>query len=130
MKNFRAPARVASAAKLAILGLALTAGAAAHAQQITLTAIERTGSASGPAPDVEKPKAEKPKAEKPKKVAEKKPCKKKGGGGLFGALKKTGLAHTLGNMAAGGGTEGYIAGSVARTAVDAGADAEKEVPDC
>lgn len=100
---------------------ALSAASVASAQ-VTLTPIERTGTASGPLVEDEAPAA------KPKKVAKAKPCKKKGGGlgGLLSAVKKTGLAGTLTNQAVGGGMGGYAAGRVADVAVDEGAKAEQQ----
>lgn len=103
--------RLSGALKVAVLGGLLATSGVAQAQ-IKLTPIERTGKASGPY------------EEKIKKAKKAKPCKKKGGG-LFGAIKKTGLAGMLANHAVGGGMGGVVAGETTRVAVDEVAEAEE-----
>ncbi|QPQ54926.1 hypothetical protein IC614_11530 [Allosphingosinicella flava] len=107
--------RAARAVKIGLLGLAVMSAGVAQAQ-IKLTPIERTGKASGPYEE----------NAKPVKTAKAKPCKKKGGG-LFGAIKKTGLAGVLANHAAGGGLGGVVAGETTRVAVDEAATAEENM---
>jgi hypothetical protein len=118
--------------KVVALGGMLLGATAAHAD-IKLTPVERTGSASGPAEELQPMadaapvKAAKPaKPAKAKKVAAAKPCKKKkGGGGVLGFIKKTGLAGMLVDQAVGGGMGGYAANQVTSVAVDEAAKAEE-----
>jgi len=112
--------RFSGALKVALLGATLTAAGVAQAQ-IKLTPVEREGAASGPYVE---------KAKKTKTAKAAKPCKKKGGG-LFGAIKKTGLAGMLANHAVGGGVGGLVAGEGAKVAVDEAAQAEENAKtDC
>lgn len=106
-------------AKGALICAALAVSSIASAQ-VTLTPISRTGAASGPASTEAEPKA------KPKKVAKAKPCKKKGSGGFMKFIKDTGIASAVASSVGGGGMEGYVAGNVASTAVDAAASAEQK----